>query len=140
MALAHDSITSGTPGDFSTTNTFSFTNTAGDFMWVLASNDRSGGSTTIDTCTYNTVSMTAQTALSAGGRAARMFHLSSPATGAHNVVVTNSTTNTKPMAFAHSYSGSDTTTPVSGVQTFNTASSAVSFTVSSAGGDLVVGG
>jgi hypothetical protein len=138
-ALAFGSTGNGT-SDFATSLTYSFTNTSGDFMWVLCANDRSGSGTTIDNITYAAAGLTLQTALGAGGRATRMGHKIAPATGANNVVQTNSSINTKPMSMAISYTGADQTTPVSGVQTFNTTATDSTWTVTSASGDFVCAG
>lgn len=137
-AISGRNFLSGSPLDFSTTNTFGFDPSSADFLWVNASNDRSGSGTTIDTITWNSLSLTLQTALSLSGRATRMGHLVGSLNNNQNIVVTNSSINTKPMAMVGSYSGTDQATPVSGVQTFTTAADTnATWTVSSATGDMV---
>ncbi len=132
--------TASASSDFATSLTYAFNNVAGDFMWTLCANDRSGSGTTIDTITYAAAGLTLQTALGSGGRATRMGHKVAPATGSNNVVQTNSTTNTKPMSESISYLGVDQVTPISDVQTLNTTASDATWTVASATGDFVCAG
>lgn len=142
-AITFQNATSGSPLDFSTTNTFAFDPTNADFLWVMAANDRTGTPTTIDSITWNANALTLQTAIGGVNRQGRMGHLVGTLNGSQNVVVTNSDINTKPMALAGSYAGVDQTTPMRDqgggvfVQTFITNSNNPQWTVVSASGDVV---
>lgn len=105
-AIARDNVT--VSGYVTTpTLTFSHTNTAGNILWVGVV--VYSGNNVITGVTYNTVAMT-QTVNIAQGANGRvyLYYLVSPATGANNVVVSQSGSD-QIHAIASSYTGASTT-------------------------------
>lgn len=92
-----------------TSDTWSFTNTAGDFLVVFAFTNGSGGDT-VTSMTYNAVSLTkVNSANVSGNQWVTCWYLKSPATGANNLVV-NMSSATDVESRAQTYTGTDTTT------------------------------
>jgi hypothetical protein len=125
--------------DFSSSLTFALDAGSGAdrIVMVYAGTDR-GGATTINSATYNGVSMSALSGVTSAvtGFDGRFFYLVGAASGSNNVVITYSDANTKPYAAAAVYSGVG---GVSGAVNVVPAglTSSISSTVSSASGDLV---
>ena len=135
MAVAYDSAVAGTGVTSASSLTFSFTNSAGDAMAVGVGTEWFG--VTVSGITYNGTAMTQQ--YNAGhntyfGHAG--FTLLSPATGAHDVVVTMTGTTDRIQAGAISVSGAGS---VGNVATATGSSTSATVDVASATGNMVVG-
>lgn len=132
MAIAFDTPSGGTSGSVSagsTSLTYAFNNVAGDYMTVGVFNVASDGT---PTATYNGVSMSQiATHNFTATRKLTVFGLSSPATGSHNVVITQTGTSFL-YSTAMSHSGTNSTGQPDSFNTGTTASGttlAVSTTV-----------
>lgn len=102
-----------------TSLTFSFTNTAGNVIYVFG-HDRSNGTSQVTGVTYAGSALTKIVELDGAStrndRALTSWRRTAPATGANNVVVTSSVSNNLRFS-AVSYSGVDATTPENGTDT-----------------------
>ena len=106
MAIARDNITASSTTTGATL-TFSHTNTAGTILWVGVVSYN--GTDVITGVTYNGVSMTRALAIAQGANGyVYLYYLASPATGANDVVVSQSASVTI-QAVAASYTGASTT-------------------------------
>lgn len=114
-AIAFDSGNKYTACVTGTSCTYSFTNTAGNFLANGSISYTTNPGTV--TMTYAGAAMTqAGTTQTTGGAYSYVFYKANPATGANNIVTT--TTNSLTNGFydhVSSYSGTDTTTPVANV-------------------------
>lgn len=111
------------------------------FILAFAWTDRSGG-TTIDSATYNGVSMTAGTAFTfpTSGYNGRAFWLAGDAniaTGSHNVVVTASDGNKALGTVASAWTGVDGVSPTANEATVANSGTTVTNTVTSSAGNTV---
>lgn len=114
MAIAFDAVTT------SSSTTFSHTVGAGSnrILWVGATL----GTSTITGVTYNGVAMTLSSSVASGSYTNYLFWLVAPASGAHNVVFTNSGGGFF-QNWAASYTGASQTGVPEGTQQANQASS-----------------
>lgn len=118
MAIAYDSKSS-VGAATGTSLTFSFTNTSGDFV-IVAGADRTGGATLVTGVTYGGSAMTKKVELNGNAsyndRAITLWVLTNPPTGANNVVVSASSSQSLRFS-AYSYSGVDQSNPDDGTDT-----------------------
>lgn len=125
MAIARDSSLANYKGTSSTSSTFSFTNTAGDTMYV---GTYAGSSTDIVTgVTYNGVSLTKIASKQLGtSQWIGIWYLKSPATGANNIVISASSS-ADIEGQVITYTGGNTTTQP---DSFNSSSTSGNITTS----------
>jgi hypothetical protein len=114
-AIAHDATTPGTEVTSGTTHTTSHTTAAGSnrLIKVVVTWDTTGG-LTVSGVTYNGVALSslAQCNTPFGSKAVQLWYLVAPATGANNVVVTQSNTIVGMNAQISTYTGVDQGSPV----------------------------
>lgn len=115
MAISYDTKGTATTGGGASSLTFSFTN-SGDLLWVYSVNHHTLG--TVTGATYNGSAMTLdQNNNASANHGQKLFHLSSPSTGAHNIVISKTDSSGWIDAIAVSYSGTDTASQPDASQT-----------------------
>lgn len=138
MALAVDSVISdgGPAGSEAASGSFSFTNTAGTLLVVAISGFRNR---TVSSITYNGVALT-----TAGARAVHgsgyytdVFYLLSPATGAHTLAWTLSSTDGPTIACV-SFTGNHASSPIGNVATDFSSGTTPSKAVTTANANSIV--
>ena len=150
MAIAFDASSVGdgpTTGDDVLTFSHTCTGTDG-FLSVFASNWFNANEVAPTmSATYNGVAMDIINSTAVGDTAGdrhrlTAFGLEAPATGANNIVITTAQAVLEIIGAANSYTGVDQTTPFDGATSTTALQSAdaISLNVTSAAGDLVLGG
>lgn len=121
--------------------TFSHTMSSGtNGLLIVAASVQTSGGATLNTVTFNGVSMTKYNEITIASTYFKLslWYLIAPASGAHNVVATASTT-VEIWAAAQSFTGVDQTTPLGTIvtNTLDSGQTTTSVNVSSATGDIV---
>jgi hypothetical protein len=131
-AIAFDSALTATTQNVTTsTNTISFTNTAGNLVIVGVVRRDTGD--VVTSVSYGGSAMTlvdkqGPIGGSGSGTYQYVYYLNSPATGANNIVVTSGSTGSDVKVAAVSYSGAATNSTVKNASNKNTGSAATSLT------------